>query len=53
MLSADAIAYLECRITSRLETPDHWLTYCEVTDGTVADRAAQTAVHRRKSAVYY
>ena len=25
-----AIAHLECRVVSRLETPDHWVTYCEV-----------------------
>ena len=49
----DAIAYIECRVVSRLETPDHWLTYCEVTNGSVTDPSKKTAVHRRKIANYY
>ncbi|GLI69412.1 hypothetical protein VaNZ11_014019 [Volvox africanus] len=49
----DAIAYLECRVVSRLETPDHWVTYCEVVGGNVTNTAARTAVHRRKVATYY
>ena len=47
------IAYMECRVLSRMETPDHWLTYCEVTGGSVANPDAKTAVHRRKVANYY
>lgn len=27
---AGAIAHMECRVVSRLETSDHWVTYCEV-----------------------
>ncbi|GLC40020.1 hypothetical protein PLESTB_001519900 [Pleodorina starrii] len=50
---ADGIAYMECRVVSRLETPDHWVTYCEVTGGNVTNPAARTAVHRRKVATYY
>lgn len=49
----DAIAYMECRVVSRLETPDHWITYCEVTDGTVQQNSTRTAVHHRKVGNYY
>ncbi|KAG2499462.1 hypothetical protein HYH03_002409 [Edaphochlamys debaryana] len=47
------IAYMECKVVSRLETPDHWVTYCEVIEGNVSDPNARTAVHRRKVANYY
>jgi hypothetical protein len=49
----DAIAYMECRVVTRLETPDHWITYCEVTDGTVLQTQRRTAVHHRKVGNYY
>lgn len=26
----DAIAYVECTVVSRMETPDHWITYAQV-----------------------
>eukprot|EP00210_Caulerpa_lentillifera_P001943 g1865.t1 len=48
-----AIAYLECKVASRMETPDHWITYCTVKDGKVSDPTAKTAVHRRMVANYY
>jgi hypothetical protein len=41
------------QVVSRLETADHWVTYCEVKGGVVADSAAKTEVHRRKVANYY
>ena len=41
------------QVRSRLESPDHWITYCEVTDGTVSDSNKITEVHRRKVANYY
>ena len=48
-----AIAHLECRVVSRLETPDHWVTYCEVAEGAVTRPQVLTAVHRRKVGNYY
>jgi len=48
-----AISYMECKVVSRLETPDHWITYCEVVDGGVMQPQTRTAVHRRKVANYY
>lgn len=49
----DAIAYMECSVVSRLETPDHWVTYAAVTGGEVMDADQRTAVHRRKVGNYY
>jgi flavin reductase (DIM6/NTAB) family NADH-FMN oxidoreductase RutF len=50
---ADAIAFLECRVVSRMESADHWISYCEVTSGRLSDADQKTAVHRRKMANYY
>lgn len=48
-----AIAYMECKVASRMETADHWVTYAEVTGGQVAAPDKRTAVHRRVVANYY
>ncbi|MEM9089572.1 MAG: diflavin flavoprotein [Cyanobacteria bacterium P01_F01_bin.53] len=50
---ADALAYLECKASSRMELSDHWLVYCTVDNGKVAKDEAQTAVHHRKVGTYY
>jgi flavorubredoxin/flavin reductase (DIM6/NTAB) family NADH-FMN oxidoreductase RutF len=50
---ADALAYLECEVTSRMELSDHWLVYCTVQDGRVSKEEALTAVHHRKVGNYY
>ncbi|KAG1672365.1 hypothetical protein FOA52_010983 [Chlamydomonas sp. UWO 241] len=50
---SSAIAYMRCKVVSRLETPDHWVSYCEVEDGEVMRPEARTAVHRRKIGNYY
>jgi len=50
---ADALAYLECEVTSRMEVSDHWIVYCTVQDGKVSDPDAMTAVHHRKVGNYY
>ncbi|WP_035993358.1 diflavin flavoprotein [Leptolyngbya sp. KIOST-1] len=52
-LLADALAYLECEVTSRMEVSDHWIVYCTVQDGKVSDPDGQTAVHHRKVGNYY
>jgi len=49
----DAIAYMECKVVSRMETADHWITYAQVTNGEVMDADERTAVHRRKVGNYY
>lgn len=49
----DALAFLECRIESRMETGDHWLVYAVVENGNVLQPNALTAVHHRKSGSHY
>ena len=49
----DALAYLECLVTSRLELSDHWIVYATVEMGRVSKPEALTAVHHRKVANYY
>jgi flavin reductase (DIM6/NTAB) family NADH-FMN oxidoreductase RutF len=49
----DAIAYMECKVVSRMETADHWITYAQVTNGEVMNTDERTAVHRRKVGNYY
>ncbi|MBE9059556.1 diflavin flavoprotein [cf. Phormidesmis sp. LEGE 11477] len=50
---ADALAYLECEVSSRMELSDHWLVYCVVDDGKVSKEEAITAVHHRRIGNYY
>ncbi|MEM9486808.1 MAG: diflavin flavoprotein [Cyanobacteria bacterium P01_F01_bin.116] len=50
---ADSLAYLECKVTTRMELSDHWLVYCTVDDGKVSKDEASTAVHHRKVGNYY
>ena len=49
----DALAYVDCKVVSRMETPDHWITYCHVLGGDVFKQDPLTAVHRRKVGNYY
>ncbi|MEM9162721.1 MAG: diflavin flavoprotein, partial [Cyanobacteria bacterium P01_F01_bin.4] len=49
----DALAYLECEVSSRMELSDHWLVYCSVHDGRVSKDESITAVHHRKIGNYY
>jgi flavorubredoxin/flavin reductase (DIM6/NTAB) family NADH-FMN oxidoreductase RutF len=50
---ADALAYMECEVTSRMECSDHWLVYSTVQTGRVAKPDAITAVHHRKVGNHY
>ena len=50
---ADALAYTECVVTSRLECSDHWIVYSTVQTGRVAKLEASTAVHHRKVGNHY
>ena len=50
---ADALAYTECVVTSRLECSDHWIVYSTVQAGRVAKLDAPTAVHHRKVGNHY
>ncbi len=50
---SDALAFLDCKVISRLETPDHWIIYGVVENGNVSDLSCKTAVHHRKVANHY
>ncbi|GAA6619258.1 diflavin flavoprotein [Scytonema sp. NUACC26] len=49
----DALAYMECTVTNRMECGDHWLIYAVVKDGKLLDNEGVTAVHHRKSGNHY
>lgn len=50
---ADALAYLECEVITRMECSDHWLVYSRVELGRVSKADALTAVHHRKVGNHY
>lgn len=50
---ADALAYLECQVTSRADCGDHWIIYSQVQTGRVAKVNGLTAVHHRKVGNHY
>ncbi|MBF2079743.1 MAG: diflavin flavoprotein [Synechococcales cyanobacterium T60_A2020_003] len=50
---ADALAYMECTVLSRMECADHWIVYSEVNAGKVSKPESLTAVHHRKIGNYY
>ena len=49
----DALAYLECEVTSRMECSDHWIVYSKVDLGRVSNPDGLTAVHHRKVGNHY
>ncbi|MEB3336165.1 MAG: diflavin flavoprotein [Leptolyngbyaceae bacterium] len=50
---ADALAYLECEVTTRIECGDHWVLYSTIQTGRVSKPDALTAVHHRKVGNHY
>jgi flavorubredoxin/flavin reductase (DIM6/NTAB) family NADH-FMN oxidoreductase RutF len=50
---ADALAYLECEVVSRMECSDHWIVYSSVDVGRVSKPDSVTAVHHRKVGNHY
>jgi flavorubredoxin/flavin reductase (DIM6/NTAB) family NADH-FMN oxidoreductase RutF len=50
---ADALAYLECEVVSRIECSDHWIVYSKVDAGRVSKPDSLTAVHHRKVGNHY
>ena len=50
---ADALAYMECEVQSRMDCEDHWTIYCTVSVGRVSQPDALTAVHHRKVGNHY
>jgi flavorubredoxin/flavin reductase (DIM6/NTAB) family NADH-FMN oxidoreductase RutF len=50
---ADALAYMECEVKSRMDCGDHWTIYATVSAGRVSKPDALTAVHHRKVGNHY
>ncbi len=50
---ADALAYIECEVVSRMDTGDHWVVYSNVYAGKVSKPDSLTAVHHRKVGNHY
>jgi flavorubredoxin/flavin reductase (DIM6/NTAB) family NADH-FMN oxidoreductase RutF len=49
----DALAYLECKVSNRMDCGDHWLLYATIENGKVLETSGITAVQHRKSASAY
>ncbi|WP_013323521.1 diflavin flavoprotein [Gloeothece verrucosa] len=49
----DALAYMECVVTTRMECSDHWIVYSTVQTGRVAKLDGLTAIHHRKVGNHY
>ena len=49
----EALAYLECQVTSRMELSDHHVVYATVDIGRVSDPDSLPAVHHRKVGNHY
>ena len=49
----DALAYLECEVSSRMECSDHWVVYSKVDLGRVSSPDGLTAIHHRKVGNHY
>lgn len=52
-LLPEALAWLEARVSQRMECGDHWLIYAEALCGDLLDPAGTTAVHQRRSGAAY
>ncbi len=50
---SDALAYVECSVSNRMEAGDHWIVYAIATNGKLLQSDALTAVHHRKSGSHY
>lgn len=50
---ADALAYIECEVVTRMDCTDHWIVYSTVDAGRVSKSDELTAVHHRKVGNHY
>lgn len=50
---AEALAYVECEVVSRMECSDHWIVYSTIDAGRVSKVDALTAIHHRKVGNHY
>ncbi|MDY6899363.1 MAG: diflavin flavoprotein [Cyanobacteriota bacterium] len=53
IILTDAIAYLECSASKRMECGDHWVIYATVDNGKLLQSDTVTAIHRRKAGNHY
>lgn len=49
----ESLAYLECKVISRMECSDHWIVYGEVESGRISNPEGLTAIHHRKVGNHY
>ncbi|MGB2925206.1 MAG: diflavin flavoprotein [Limnothrix sp.] len=49
----ESLAYLECKVESRMECGDHWVIYATTDQGKLLQDNGITAVHHRKSGTHY
>ncbi len=49
----DALAYLECSVSQRMECGDHWVVYAAVDNGKLIQPDAVTAINHRKTGTHY
>jgi flavorubredoxin/flavin reductase (DIM6/NTAB) family NADH-FMN oxidoreductase RutF len=45
---SEAVAYIECQVSTRMELSDHWIVYATVQEGRVSNPDLLPAVHHRK-----
>lgn len=53
IILGDALAYVECSVSQRMECGDHWVVYAVVDDGKLLNADDLTAIHHRKSGNHY
>ncbi|QSJ15044.1 diflavin flavoprotein [Nostoc sp. UHCC 0702] len=49
----DALAYVECSVSQRMECGDHWVVYATVDNGKLIQPDAVTAINHRKTGTHY
>ena len=49
----DALSYLECEVSERMECGDHWVVLAKVNDGKLLKEEGLTAIHHRKTGTNY
>jgi len=48
-----ALSYLECEVSERMECGDHWVVLAKVCDGKLLRETGLTAIHHRKTGTSY
>ena len=49
----EALSYLECEVSERMECGDHWVVLATVRDGKLLQEDGLTAIHHRKTGTSY